>query len=557
LQKEKEGEAMYMTRVIIRAMARMVTVGRLVIAVLFALLGTQLGGGVASGHAASAHATRPSPHLTLRARIDLKSLRPTAPHLDPSKNRANRARSPYQKHSRAASQVHAGQTSAAASLSTLSTVANFNGANSLTSRNLNGFDVEPPDQGLCASGSFELEAINLVVEAFTPTGTTARGPVSLNSFLGESPNENLNNPRCEFDRAGGAFFVSATAIDPSGGDSHLDLAVLNSSLTSAMIYSADTADIGASGCPCFVSQPSLGLDAFNVYLSGNEFSINGNAFDGAVLFAVNRSDLETGAFSPRSRAFPRLTIAGNLAFAVQPAFTVAPSSSTPEYFLSSIDPSGNGGSQLGVWALTGQANLNSAVLSKIVITSESFSPPPSATSTGGAVLDTGVDGMQQVENLNGNLWASLDTSIVPANDTAPRSGIAWFEVAPTVTSGTINSATVAQQNYLDVAGKYLLYGAIEAATNSNVAIDFGITSASLNPSAAYSTSTTSATSFPAPTIAATGADPDHGFTCNLCAWGGYSAASLTPAGANIWMATEYIPGLGDRFANWGTRIFEV
>ena len=60
-------------------------------------------------------------------------------------------------------------------------------------------------------------------------------------------------------------------------------------------------------------------------------------------------------------------------------------------------------------------------------------------------------------------------------------------------------------------------------------------------------------------IAASGVTADTGFTAvgGPGRWGDYSAAVIDPNGSGIWLATEYIPGAGDLFANWGTRVFEV
>ena len=63
-------------------------------------------------------------------------------------------------------------------------------------------------------------------------------------------------------------------------------------------------------------------------------------------------------------------------------------------------------------------------------------------------------------------------------------------------------------------------------------------------------------------MAASGVTADTGFTATpefggLGRWGDYSAAVIDPNGSGTWLATEYIPGAGDLFTNWGTRLYEV
>ncbi len=63
-------------------------------------------------------------------------------------------------------------------------------------------------------------------------------------------------------------------------------------------------------------------------------------------------------------------------------------------------------------------------------------------------------------------------------------------------------------------------------------------------------------------VAAPGVTSDNGFTGTaafggLGCWGDHSAGQLDPSGNGIWFATQYIPGNGDQFANWGDRVFEL
>ncbi len=42
--------------------------------------------------------------------------------------------------------------------------------------NVNGFDLEPPDQGLCVGAGVTVGIVNLVIKVYRPNGTVVEGP---------------------------------------------------------------------------------------------------------------------------------------------------------------------------------------------------------------------------------------------------------------------------------------------------------------------------------------------------------------------------------------------
>lgn len=91
-------------------------------------------------------------------------------------------------------------------------------------------------------------------------------------------------------------------------------------------------------------------------------------------------------------------------------------------------------------------------LSATMITSELYAFPVPAASTGGTFLNPDDDTMQQAQFINGHLYAALDTSISPVGDSAMRDGVAWFQVKPLLSAGTIADGTVKRQGYIAAAG---------------------------------------------------------------------------------------------------------
>lgn len=87
---------------------------------------------------------------------------------------------------------------------------------------------------------------------------------------------------------------------------------------------------------------------------------------------------------------------------------------------------------------------------------------------------------------------------------------------------------------------------------------FTISSATINPSAAYTTVGSGRI-----TTVANGSGPHLSFSDAAPyfepRWGDYSFVAPDPAGTGVWLATEYIPPAADQdpYDNWGTYVFEV
>ena len=266
-----------------------------------------------------------------------------------------------------------------------------------------------------------------------------------------------------------------------------------------------------------------------------------------------------------------------------PILTLQPAvSSTPtntEYLLNSfpfadalITPN-TISQQLGFWTVTHDIGVSnghpsSMTLNGVIIRSEIYGFPVNAVSTGTGITDkNGVTGeaflnpddsrMQQVQFINGHLWAALPTAISIDNDPVVRDGVAWFNI-------NAAAGSVSTQGYIASQGNYLLYPAILRTTAGTTVITFTITSATINPSTAYVVRPSTSSHFGVIHIAASGFGAHLSFSDTLPVvgrprWGDYSAVVLDPNGSDIWLATEYIPSPAnqDPFDNWGTRVFDT
>ncbi|GAC1356628.1 MAG: hypothetical protein NVS4B11_13030 [Ktedonobacteraceae bacterium] len=463
---------------------------------------------------------------------------------------------------------------------------NFPGLNSVDSFRVNGFLLEPPDQGLCVGSLVGTkvvgEIVNDVVAFYSPNGSLFSGKENLNTFFNEPSTEFMTDPRCTFDTSTQTFFFTSLAITSfSPLSNHVDIAVLHTNL-SELVARVDVtfAHNTAGRCPCLGDQPKLGIDKYNVYISVDQYDKTLTFETGAALIAVSKAQLVAGSHGIEKAVFTNLALAGIGIVGLQPAITNG--NANTEFLLNSF-PYTNLGIQpvaftnkLGLWAVTHPQTVAAdgrPELTASLINSETYGFPVPALTTNGKSLATfsNDDRMQQVQYINGHLWGSLDSAVVVNGDPRKVDGIAWFEVKPILAGDDISTGILTDQGYIASAGKYLLYPAIETNFQGTTGIAFSLTSPTLNPSTGYVVRHSEQGAFSDIHITGLGSGPDIGFTCALgfpqqCRYGDYSAAALDPNGQNIWMAaedivpqvaTQVVPGVGTFRTNWGTRVWDV
>jgi hypothetical protein len=447
----------------------------------------------------------------------------------------------------------------------------FNGVSSLDSEVTNfGAKFEPPDQGLCEGNGFVLEAVNSAYTIYRTNGTPIAGPFNVNDLFHRGGLQFTSDPRCYFDPTTNTWFATILFIADDNASSTIDISVNRSGdpTTPWTTYSIDTTDGAntANGCPCFGDQPRLGIDAFNLYLSTDEFSILGPQFNGAQLYAVAKRDLVGLKKRIHFAHFANPTIDGNQLFAIVPAITNG--SADAEYFLNALDLNLDGStvSGIGVWAMTNRDEVGrgeAPTLSSVVIDSEGYAVPPSAVQKGSThPLDSGDDRMQQTQFINGTIWGELTTALTLTGDSTKRAAAAWFNVKPALgEEDALASATMTRQGYVAVRGNDVIYPAVQADKSGNAAMVVTISGAQRYPSAAYAVMGSGRSAFGAVTVAAAGTGPYFVRPKQFGRWGDYSWAQLDPATDTFWLATEYVPPRAsqttDHVRNWGTEVLQV
>jgi hypothetical protein len=148
--------------------------------------------------------------------------------------------------------------------------------------------------------------------------------------------------------------------------------------------------------------------------------------------------------------------------------------------------------------------------------------------------------------------------VQPAGDSSVRAGGAWFQVKPRLGAAGITGASIARQGYIDSAGRYEVYPAVQPDAAGNAAVVFTVTSTTRFASAAYAVLKAGGRDFGAALVAASGTGP---YDPKATRWGDYSFAVPDDASDSAWLATEYIPSKSSQTTtgvrNWGTRVFKV
>jgi len=510
----------------------------------------------------------------------------------------------------------------------------FDGINHFDSRTADGgnqFSGEPPDQGLCVGNGKVFESVNSAVQVYDKNGT-AHGVTSLNRFYGLASafvrpsgpfGPDVFDPTCVFDPQTKTFFQVADelGVDPVTGaltgQALLDIAVTKNPSGSWQVYQLDVTDDGSNGtpvhagCPCFGDYPHIGFDSSGFYITTNEFSVFGSAFDGAQVYAFDKSELANAARRIHVTQFDTTGAdQGNGGFTVWPA--QSPSYADfdrthrgTEYFMSSNAVFTDTGvsNNIVVWSMTGTQTLGSqhptAELRDGRVPVRTYSvPPPVVQKSGPAplleclndptcrdfvadpgpaetlqTLDSNDSRMQQVSYADHKLYSALDTAVEVGGSS--HAGIAWYVLAPRSTYGGV-SAMVRTQGQLGVTDNDLTYPAVGVTSKGRGVMAFTLAGQDFFPSAGYAA--ISVRGVGAVHVTAAGKGPQDGFAGYEAfnapnpprpRWGDYGAASVD--GSYVWIASEYIGqtctlaeyeaspfgtcgNTRTAFANWDTRI---
>jgi hypothetical protein len=473
----------------------------------------------------------------------------------------------------------------------------FNGMTHYDQREANSgnqFSIEPPSPSIAVANGFVVEGVNNAFRVFTTGGTALMPTISSNQLFGLAPAidraTGINgvyptDMRVFFDQNINRWFVLQRSQDNDIAGNPLDRSHIYLALSQTAdptgtynIYVMDSTDVQSPSCPCLLDYPQIGSDQFGFYISANEYNTSSIDFIDAVILAISKKDLASGAVSPTVSKFsiPYLT---GYEFAIQPAST--PPGASPfvaaggvEFFVSSqsdiaID------SSLSIWALSNTASLQSTtpglLLTQTTIPTLTYFFPGEAKQRPGpipygaslseplAFIDGGLDSrILSVVYSSGRLFATFATQVEDETGQGLVGG-GYVILSPTFRNGVL-AASVLKQDYLLTKNNNILRPAVSVNAQGRGAITFTLVGPDYYPSSAFVPVDT--VSLPsAIQIAAAGTAPEDGFTGypggsqpGVARWGDYSTA-VTSTDGTIWMVSEYIPNaIRTQLANWGTFV---
>ena len=499
---------------------------------------------------------------------------------------------------------------------------NFSGLNFFNERfdadGGNQFSVEPPDQGLCVGNGYVLEAVNTALAVYNAsTGAQIGGFESLNQFftgdhaiLRSTPpvfGTFISDPKCIYDAGSGRFFMTILTIglDPSTGAfvPPFMVRIATSKTSTPTVNPSDwyftTIDVtndGTNGtpthpgCPCVGDQPLIGADANGFYITTNEFPFFTSGFNGAQIYALQKSALIAGA-PPNIQRIEGAPISPNygegIPYSLQPAVSpsaadFATGSGGTEYLLGALEFGKRPftlDNRIAVWALTNTSSLNSTpaiTVSTKVIPSQVYGLPGSIVQQKGPtpladavkahenLIDGGDDRMQAAVYAHGLLWGAGDT-VVKTPTGSSQVGVTYYVVSPSVTGSAVDG-TVVKQGYLSVNGNSVTRPSLAVTSAGKAVIGVSLVGPDYFPSAAYATLDDTLTTAPSTLqVVAAGTKPADGFSgypafgfSGVERWGDYGAASAV--GNDVWIANEWIQGnvsFPPAIANWNTFVSKI
>jgi hypothetical protein len=449
---------------------------------------------------------------------------------------------------------------------------------------VSGFDLEPPDQGLCAGGGYVMEFINDAMAIYDEFGDQLLAPISSASAFG-SPGVAFSDPRCYYDSATqrwffqeltlGRFNAAGKLVTPSREyEAVSDTPDPTAGFT---VYSWETTDASGRDCPCFGDYDNFGADNNGIYVSTIELNLTTGNLNGQVIYAISKQQLELGhriGLIPVVFAYHLTKDETGLPDVVAPASSPPGTRFAPgtEYFVESND-NALSDNHLVVYALHDtslMAGFAPPPMYRATLTSERYSfpsdaaqkpgPRPLGTSfqdpAGGIQAD--FDAEMEPTYAAGKLYAELDTGTASGTD-----AVDWFILRPAL-SGARLKATVLRQGTLAVKDASLLYPYTTVNSRGVGYLLFSLSGRRNFPSPAYVRYGANGPAGPV-IEAAQGAAPNDSFGCYAafvgpfnggCRWGDYSMGAVM--GGRVYMATEMIPqGFRDTLSNWGTFVWSA
>ena len=425
----------------------------------------------------------------------------------------------------------------------------------------------PPDTTVAKSGLRVLEATNSSLRLFNTSGSPL-ATTSTASMFGVSTG--MTDPKVFFDNNSSyPRFILLVEDSPnvSTQSSNLYFSVSRTSNPSDFTSTNWCSYwLGGSqtlnGVNTFYDSPIFGVGADTLVYSTNQYSFTNGTFQGAIVNAGSKQQIENNATSCPWIGFYVFvpTPTDTTTFALMPAqHYTNPSSfsgtTNPVYMISTHHPTVTepSSSIYRVWrvrnVVSGAATLDEL---DVTVSNGTYSTAPEAPQlSGGNIIDEGDPRVKQIAGIGDSLWLTLGTN---CNVNGANQGcIRVLDFGVGQDAGGHLTAYVAQSLlFSGAAGVYYWMPAIAATSNQSTIVAFLTSSSSTYLSSAFTTKSVSAPSYSAATAFFSGG------CSNGNRDGDYQGAQTNPGDlASFWVAGEATPPAGQCNSLWQTKIANV
>jgi hypothetical protein len=430
----------------------------------------------------------------------------------------------------------------------------------------NGISI-PPDTYGAAGPDHLMTMLNTQVRIQDKSGTPS-STVSLSSFWSALPaNTATFDPRVQYDALHGRW-IAVCAANPGSVSSKINFAISSTSdPTGIWTFYQLPADTLGSGPAAWADYPCLGFNGSWIVVTANMFSVSGNTFQGARMWAINASSVVSGGIIAY-RMFPtKFDLAGGVnGFTLQPCVTYGAGDT-----LYVVDNSGlyagndttflvrlsriTGTPSNPQWSVVPNSSFAGTGLFRVAnnFNRSQIDASQQGTST---LISTGDSRLLSAAYRGGRIWCThsggLPAKILPTPD---RTALFWYQLNPlgmpnpTVQSGMIDGGT----------GVHYFFPSIAANAAGDACLGFTRSDASRFAEAAFAgrlATDPAGTMQPIQQLKAGESSYSKFFSGTENRWGDYSNTCVDPTDdLTFWTIQEYAAqniGSGTNDGRWGT-----
>lgn len=395
----------------------------------------------------------------------------------------------------------------------------------------------PPDPILSAGPDQVVEMVNLQMAVYSKQGALLQ--VTDLSTLFHTGGDFISDPKVQYDPASGRWFATVTDVTTT----QVPLVVSDSSDAQGTWHLFEVPSASTGNC---LDQPILGVGTTTVIVSVNVFtqtSVNTcvSPYLGAEFWVINKTDLLTGAASPRVYDSGINPLEGSI-HPVQIEGTSAVNYMVSTYWPGTATTSNT----LHMFAVSGVP----PALVTVAVTSLSMPTaalPPSASQPGTkSTVDTADIRISDAVWSSGKIWLGFDEACLTDSTRA------CFRLVQI----DANSGTVLQDFDVNVAGKDVFYPALRVDGAGDLAVVFGYASSTDYPGIMTTGRVfgDALNTYQTPQVVESGTGAEmSACTKGVCRYGDYFGAALDPANASVvWLVGERGTG-----GLWSTHVFSV